>query len=286
MSERLTLRPLTAAADFAAEVVNPDTHYLLSAEGLGELAALWQRHGVLVLRGLPIDDERQLALAVGLGTPAGGLFTSTNVDAQGRPLSDKHALALLRLNWLWHQDGCYWPRPLAGLILHGIDVDPRYGHTLFADLRAAYRALPHSLAVRLNRVSAWHSLEYLVTTQPLPPLDSHERASLPGARHPLVSRSHAHVPTLMLSPPYMESLSGWTDSPPQALVKALVRLATAPSRLYRHRWQKGDLLLCDNSCTMHRVAAYPVHRLPRSVRGVSLQSLHPRQRSAPSSEGR
>ena len=46
------------------------------------------------------------------------------------------------------------------------------------------------------------------------------------------------------------------------LIKFLYEQSTTPDRVYRHRWQKGDIAMWDNRCTMH----YAVHDYGDEVR--------------------
>jgi alpha-ketoglutarate-dependent taurine dioxygenase len=43
----------------------------------------------------------------------------------------------------------------------------------------------------------------------------------------------------------------------RALLARLRDWATQPQYVYRHEWQLGDLLIWDNTGTMHRVLEYP-----------------------------
>ena len=44
----------------------------------------------------------------------------------------------------------------------------------------------------------------------------------------------------------------------RALLTKLREWSTQPQFVYRHDWQPGDLLIWDNTGTMHRVDPYPV----------------------------
>lgn len=38
----------------------------------------------------------------------------------------------------------------------------------------------------------------------------------------------------------------------QRAIRLLYKHSIRPRRLYRHYWQKGDIVIWDNRCTMHR----------------------------------
>jgi alpha-ketoglutarate-dependent taurine dioxygenase len=44
----------------------------------------------------------------------------------------------------------------------------------------------------------------------------------------------------------------------RALIERLERWSTQPKYVYRHEWKLGDLLIWDNTGTMHRVLPYAI----------------------------
>ncbi len=56
----------------------------------------------------------------------------------------------------------------------------------------------------------------------------------------------------------MEAVVGLDRPESDGLLDELIRHATQPKFQYRHRWRKGDILIWDNRCTMHKANAdYP-----------------------------
>ena len=128
------------------------------------ITALWQaidRYAVLVFRGQTFDDERQMEFARQFGEleiPRSGradvkrrlrpeMADISNLDEQGRVRRREDARRFDQLgNRLWHTDGSFRRTPAALSMLYAHRV-PRpgplgKGETEFADLRAAYDALP------------------------------------------------------------------------------------------------------------------------------------------------
>ena len=52
----------------------------------------------------------------------------------------------------------------------------------------------------------------------------------------------------------------------RALVKELTEFATQPQFVYRHIWRRGDLVVWDNLCTMHRGIPFDDTQRPRDMR--------------------
>jgi taurine dioxygenase len=82
-------------------------------------------------------------------------------------------------------------------------------------------------------------------------------ASLPPVRHPLVRR---HPVTgrlsLFLSPHTMARVEGLTEDEGRTLLDELTAFATQERFVYRHQWQRDDVIFWDNRCTMHAVMPY------------------------------
>ena len=51
-------------------------------------------------------------------------------------------------------------------------------------------------------------------------------------------------------------IPGMDDADAQALIDDLLQRACRPPRVYRHRWQAGDLVVWDNRCALHRARPY------------------------------
>ena len=48
----------------------------------------------------------------------------------------------MALTWIWHSDSSFREVPSMGSILHGIEIPPEGGETLFCNLAAVWEALP------------------------------------------------------------------------------------------------------------------------------------------------
>jgi taurine dioxygenase len=66
MSTSSRVEPLAAA--IGAEVFGVDLGVGLSADDARELRDLLRRHGVLVFRGQPLDDDQQIAVGAAFGS--------------------------------------------------------------------------------------------------------------------------------------------------------------------------------------------------------------------------
>jgi alpha-ketoglutarate-dependent taurine dioxygenase len=253
-----------------------------------ELELSLAAHRVLVFRGRSIDDAAHARFArsfgpVGTfgsaGTPE--IYRSANVDEHGRLLPVGHERTRrVMLNWLWHSDSSYRTVPNRAGLLRAIEVPNDGGETEFADMVAAYDALPAAMRARIAGLRVRHSFDFLVRSQGEPGLDNEAMKRLPAIEHLLV-REHADGRgSLYLSPPYMERVVGLEPAAGRALLEELLAWSTQERFVYRHHWQAHDLLMWDNHRTMHRVTPYDIEHLPRVMHGTTIEGAAVRTLSA------
>ena len=86
----------------------------------------------------------------------------------------------------------------------------------------------------------------------------------PPVDHPLV-RTHPETGAKALYlGNHASHILGMSEAEGRALLDRLVEHTTRPDFVYTHRWQKGDLVIWDNRCLLHRaVANYEMSRYRR-----------------------
>lgn len=254
------------------EVRGIDLSRPLTPEGLAGLAEIWMEHPMLVFPGQAISDEQQIAVARSFGglevhpsvahrsSTHPEIYRVSNVDEKGDILPNESSeWQYMELTWLWHTDSSFREIPSKGSILHGIMIPPEGGDTLFANMYAAYDALSESMKQRIagRRVRHSHDAVIARSAKLSARQDKGTYTELPAVEQPLVRR---HPVTgrlsLFLSPHTMESVVGMPGDEGAALLDELTRHATQDRFVYRHRWQKDDVIMWDNRCTMHAVMPY------------------------------
>ena len=114
----------------------------------------WLEHLLLVFPGQNVTDEEQIAFARRFGdleihpsrehrsSRHPEIYRVANVDEHGNIMpQDSKGWRYMNLTWLWHTDSSFREVPSMGSILHGIEVPPEGGDTLFANMYAVYEAL-------------------------------------------------------------------------------------------------------------------------------------------------
>ncbi len=266
----IAIRPL--GNQFAAEVTGLDLSGAIDAAGI---AAIWRAIDdfcVLVFRDQSLSD-RQLhdfaarfgPLEIGraaarpgrrrLSIPQIGDISNLDEDNRVRDLFDRRRLDSLG-NRLWHTDASYMPVPVVLGMLHAVALPPPSpfgnGETEFADMRAAYDALPDATKAAINDLVVEHDVFWSRALVGFTDFPQAEKDQYPPSPQRLV-RTHpgSKRKTLYLSA-HGSHVVGWPVADGRLLLLDLSAHATRERFVYRHEWRVGDLVIWDNRCTMHR----------------------------------
>jgi alpha-ketoglutarate-dependent 2,4-dichlorophenoxyacetate dioxygenase len=283
---RISVRSLHPG--FVAEIEGIDLRQPQPAAIVDELVSALDQYAVLIYPEQEIDDDQQLAFGAYFGPLETATFIHlrdrdharrhqqinyvSNLDPEGRVLPEGDRVRMYQLaNRLWHTDSSFKAIPGRYSLLHARVVPPEGGETEFADLRAAYDKLPEAMKARLEGLLAPHSLMHSNRQLGLPDFSAAEQAAMPPAFRPVV---HHHPgsgrKTLYLASHAMH-IHGWSVPEGRVLLNDLIEFATQPRFVHRHVWRRGDLVMWDNRCTMHRVRAYDDTKYRRELRRVMIQ---------------
>ena len=274
----LHLRPLHKL--FAAEATGVDLREPLDDAALAGIVAALDRYAVLVLPAQPLTDDQQMAFSGRLGPlettikayradhkPRLDLHISdvSNLDENNRVLAEDDRRRMNGLgNRLWHTDSSFKPVPARYSLLSARTIPAEGGETEFADLRAAWDALPEPMQRRIEGLVAEHSILHSRGTIGFTDFSEEERARLQPVPQTLV-RTHpgSGRKTLYLAS-HAGAIRGMRLPEARLLLRDLMEHATQPQFVYRHRWRVGDLVIWDNRCTMHRARPYDLS-VPRDM---------------------
>jgi alpha-ketoglutarate-dependent 2,4-dichlorophenoxyacetate dioxygenase len=256
----------------AAEVAGIDLAQPLDADTVDAIWIAIDRHAVLVFRNQRLTDAqlRDFAALFGpleigraaarpgkrrLAIPQIGDISNLDVDGQVRRLDDRRRLDSLG-NRLWHTDASYMPVPVVLGMLHAVALPPPSpfgnGETEFADMRAAYDALPDATKSAIDGLVVEHDIFWSRGQIGFTEFPQGEREQYPPSPQRLV-RLHpgSKRKTLYLSA-HGSHVVGWPVADGRLLLWDLTAHATQREYVYSHTWRLGDLVIWDNRCTMHR----------------------------------
>ena len=190
-----------------------------------------------------------------LTIPQIGDISNLDENHAVRSLHDRKRLDSLG-NRLWHTDASYMPVPVVLGMLHAVALPPPSafgnGETEFADMRAAYDALPGSTQAAIADLTVEHDVFWSRARIGFTDFAQAERDQYPPSPQRLV-RTHpgSKRKTLYLSA-HASHVIGWPVADGRLLLADLDTHATQRQFVYSHEWRLGDLVIWDNRCTMHR----------------------------------
>ena len=261
----LTLQPLHP---FAAQASGVDITRPLDAATVRAIETGMDQHAVLVFRNQPLTQDQQIAFArhfgpldVGFGKIKGGphrlqyreLGDISNVGLdESVAARDSQKIVGNIANQLWHSDSSFQHPRAKYSMLSAVVVPAVGGDTEFADLRLAYDALPAWQKSRIaGLVAKHHSLHSRFMLG-----DTHysdeQRSLIKPAHWPLVQTDPRTSRKILFIGSHACEIEGMTVAEGRLLIMDLLEHATQREFVYRHVWQTGDLVMWDNTATVHR----------------------------------
>lgn len=274
------------APTFAAEVRGVDLRRPISSEVFTEIYDAFLEYGVLVLPGQAISTEQQLEFARHFGEiwmlpvedpsklrlKTAAIDDVSNLNVKGEIAgtdSEKYMFALG--NQLWHSDLSFRDVPAQASLLHAEEIAAAGGETEFADLIAAYEALPTEMQNKLDGLVAQHSLLHSRQLMGYANVSEEQRRMFPPSFQPVVrvhpdtGRKNLYVGA------HAFSIVGMSDEEGRALLESLLDLATEDRFIFRHRWAVHDLVIWDNRRALHRGRPYDADRERRVMHRVTIE---------------
>lgn len=274
----LHLRPLHKL--FAAEATGVDLCTPIEDATLAEIVAALDRYAVLAFPGQVLSDAQQMDFSAQLGPLETTIKAYrpdhkarldlhisdvSNLDENNRVMAPDDRRRMNGLgNRLWHTDSSFKAIPARYSLLSARAIPGAGGETEFADLRAAWDALPEGMQRRVEGLVAEHSILHSRASIGFTDFSAEERARLQPVPQTLV-RTHpgSGRKTLYLAS-HAGSIRGMNLPEARLLLLDLMEHATQRAFVYTHRWRLHDLVIWDDRCTMHRARAYDA-TVPRDM---------------------
>jgi taurine dioxygenase len=173
----------------------------------------------------------------------------SNVKLDGKPIG-----GLGDAESIWHADMTYNERPPKAACLFAVEIPPSGGNTYFSNMYLAYETLPADLKERVGQLRCVHDASRNSAGQLRNGyVDNDDPRKTVGATHPLV-RTHPRTgkKCLLLGRRRGAYLAGLPLQESEALLDRLWAHATTPALTWGQEWKLGDVVMWDNTCTMHR----------------------------------
>ena len=284
---RLTFKQLHPL--FVGEASPIELRRVHDEETLAEIRGGMDEYAVLVFHDQPFTDDEHLAFAQRLdgalhtklgsaaiqknrfGNEALGDISNLGPDGNILQTGDRRRAYSLG-NRLWHTDASFQDPPGRYSMLHAKVIPPVGADTEYADMRAAYDALPAETKAMIEGLRVHHSIAYSRQTLGFA-FSEDEEDALKGAVHPLVRTIPRSGRRALYVASHASRIVDWPVPEARLLLRDLIEHATQRQFVHRHSWRVGDLVIWDNRCTMHRATPFEDTKHRRELRRVTTLDL-------------
>lgn len=245
------------APEIASEII-ADKDTLISGKYAGEIRRLLEKRGVLIFPKINMTDEEQIAFTKTLGDLArevqGDEVFKITMDPRENERAD-----YIKGAFFWHIDGTMSNVPILASILSAKVLPEEGGDTEFCTTYGAYEALPDDKKAEYSSLRVLHSFwNSQLYHDPEPTLQKLEEwMSLGTNELPLVWKHESGHKSLVLGNT-AQYVVGMDSMESARLLHGLREWATSEPFFYRHKWTAGDMVMWDNTGTMHRATPYPL----------------------------
>ena len=257
----MIIKPITSEIGATVEVAPEE----VLADGAAQLLlAALDHFNVLVFPQVRMSDDIFLALTAALGEKHENKVTDDGSAASNKGIfrialdkDDKTQREFILGNDFWHMDGMSYTVPVKATLLKCESAPKEGGDTGFANLHAAYAALPDATKQRLADLTVGHCLSSsLRRLYENPTAEDFARwdAIFPRLEHPLVWTQESGKSAMLIGST-ANDITGMAEDESRALLDELLEWSTQDRFTYRHKWRDGDLVIFNNPGLLHR--SYP-----------------------------
>jgi alpha-ketoglutarate-dependent 2,4-dichlorophenoxyacetate dioxygenase len=228
--------------NFAAEVGDVDLSKPLSSDDLAAIRAAFDRYAVLVFPDQALSAGQHLDFARHFGPLETSIATHrkdarlrvvaeladvSNLDENNQLWGEKSRQRMFQLgNRLWHSDSTFKHTPAYASLLYARSIPPVGGHTEFADMRAAYDALPQETKRRIDKLVCEHSIFNSRAKLGFANFSAEERAAMPPVPQVMVRTIPQTGRKCLYLASHAGRVIGMEDAQGRALIEELMAHAT------------------------------------------------------------
>ena len=245
--------PLSSA--IGAEIIGIDLSKAIASDELIGLKQAMKEHLVVVIRGQKLDPPGLLAAVRLFGETMEQHLSDTLMeqfpeiavlDSREMP-PDSEGKVIPFGGRDWHTDHTNHEFPPKFTVLYALKLPSKGGDTSFANMHLAFESLELEERTKLAQLETVNKIEDFAYINP----EARQKfGKFPV--HPLI-RTHPDTnrKAVYVHPGKLERIVGLDPESSHGIIKDLLSRIIVPEISYRHRWDLGDLLLCDNRAVLH-----------------------------------
>ena len=258
-------------------------------EAVVALRAAFDRYAVLVFPDQALSADEHIDFARNFGPLETSIATHrkdaklrvvaeladvSNLDENNELWGENSRQRMFQLgNRLWHSDSTFKYTPAYASLLYARAVPPVGGHTEFADMRAAYDALPGETRRKIDKLVCEHSIFNSRAKLGFTNFSAEERAAMPPVPQVMVRTIPQTGRRCLYLASHAGRVIGMDEAEGKALIEELMAHATQRQFVYTHRWRVNDLVIWDNRQTLHRGTPFDDLRWKRDVQRATVEDV-------------
>lgn len=263
-----------------ARITGLDLSQELDSETHAKLHQAWLDYQVLVIPDQDFTQEEQIRFARTWGefpkreryekraekdTADKSIMLVSNIRENGKLIG-----SLPDGEMMFHTDGAYDEHPYNYTMLFALELPSTGGNTLFANMYAAYEALPDDMKRELANCTAHHGY-YSGTVQRGQPI-GHFNGEF---SHPVfIEHNETGRTALFISRLLTLRINELSQEESDEVLTFLFDHTEKREFIYEHEWSLGDLVMWDNRCLNHARTDFPREER-RLLRRNVIQGIRP-----------
>ena len=153
----------------------------------------------------------------------------------------------------WHTDDSYRMKPATLTFIYPDILPENGGGTDFINCYSVYEDLPQELKIKIKNLRAVHKWQSRRNVSEVVKLTKEQENETPPVEHPLI-RTHpmSKKKSVYINPNRIDHILGFNEIDSDKLLDEIYEFSFQDKYQYSHTYEKGDLVIWDNRCTMHK----------------------------------
>ena len=239
-----------------AQITGIDLRNKISKETKAELLKAITNHLVVCIKGQKLSPSKLADVSRLFGKPKQYFVKDETVDdipevivVSNRTREDKPKVYASH----WHTDDSYRKKPATLTFMYPDILPENGGGTDFINCYSVYDDLPQELKIKIKKLRAVHKWQSRRNVSEVVKLTKEQEKDTPPVEHPLI-RTHpmSNKKSVYINPNRIDHISGFNETDSDKLLEEIYEFSFQDKYQYRHTYEKGDLVIWDNRCTMHK----------------------------------
>ena len=239
-----------------AQITGIDLRNKISKETKAELLKAITNYLVVCIKGQKLSPSKLADVSRLFGKPKQYFVKDETVDdipevivVSNRTREDKPKVYASH----WHTDDSYRKKPATLTFIYPDILPENGGGTDFINCYSVYDDLPQELKIKIKNLRAVHKWQSRRNVSEVVKLTKEQEKDTPPVEHPLI-RTHpmSNKKSVYINPNRIDHISGFNETDSDKLLEEIYEFSFQDKYQYRHTYEKGDLVIWDNRCTMHK----------------------------------